>query len=392
VRRQGYALDAAGAVVAFGATLAMLAVRGLGTPDPHTTALDATGVLLAALSTLPFAARRLAVGAVYAVVAAASLALLHLRYGLDAPIGVVAAGYALAVARSGDPRPARRLGVLVAIAAFIPLVAVAYVTAGVALWPISPALLIWALLFAVLWFAGDRTQLRRAQLEELRERARRAEREADGERRLAASQERIRIARELHDSAGHAISVILVQAGAARLLHGRDPAGSLHSIATIEDVARATIGEIDALVRALREDERDDPPAPADPAAFEELWQRHRHAGVPIDAEVRGERPVLPHGVARAGYRILQEALTNAVRHGCGPIHLVLAFQSDAVEVTVTNGIAPASGGFRGDGHGITGMRERAAVLGGTLVTVPGRERFRLHARLPIADPAQARP
>src|SRR5262249_58655590 len=100
----------------------------------------------------------------------------------------------------------------------------------------------------------DWARLRGERISELEERAGAAGREAARERRLAAAEERTRIARELHDSAGHAINIILVQAGAARLLHRRDPGRSQHAIATIEQVARATIGEIDRLERA--------PPAP----------------------------------------------------------------------------------------------------------------------------------
>ena len=114
----------------------------------------------------------------------------------------------------------------------------------------------------------------------------RAEREAERERRLAAAEERTRIARELHDSAGHAINVILVQAGAARLLHDRDPDGSRQAITTIEEVARGTIGEIDGLVRALREDAAEQ--VPADPAAIDELLDHHRAGGLAIATDVRG--------------------------------------------------------------------------------------------------------
>ncbi|MFC7106656.1 sensor histidine kinase [Nonomuraea rubra] len=106
--------------------------------------------------------------------------------------------------------------------------------------------------WAVAWFAGERTRLRREQIAELQERAMRAEREAEQERLLAAAEERTRIARDLHDSAGHAISVIAVRAGAARLRHHQDPDRSLRALEAIEELARQTAGEIDQIVGTLR--------------------------------------------------------------------------------------------------------------------------------------------
>jgi signal transduction histidine kinase len=219
----------------------------------------------------------------------------------------------------------------------------------------------------------------------LEELAARTEREAVRERRLAAAEERTRIARELHDSAGHAVNVILVQAGAARLLHDRDPEGSRRAITTIEEVARTTLGEIDQLVRALRDDNSADNsavlPVPADPAALDELLEHHRASGLTIATDVRGQRGGLPHSVTWAAYRILQEALTNAARHGHGSADVAVWFAPDAVEITVTN---PAGNGSPpGGGHGIVGMRERATLLGGSLDARTDNGTFRLHARLP---------
>ena len=120
------------------------------------------------------------------------------------------------------------------------------------------------------WVLGDRVRLRRERIAELEERAERAERDAERERRLAAAEERTRIARDLHDSAGHAINVILVQAGAARLLGERDPARSRAALETIEEVARETSARSTSSCAALREEtsvgERNVEPPPASPA------------------------------------------------------------------------------------------------------------------------------
>ena len=156
---------------------------------------------------------------------------------------------------------------------------------------------------------------------ELVERVQRAERETERERRLAAAEERTRIARDLHDSAGHAINVILVQAGAARLLQEQDPTRARAALETIEEVARETLTEIDQLVRVLREDgssngsEVEPPPGLA---ALETLAERHRTSGLAVVVQLDGSRRHLAPAVDRAAYRILQEALTNAARHGGG--------------------------------------------------------------------------
>jgi len=137
---------------------------------------------------------------------------------------------------------------------------------------------------ALAWFAGERTRLRRQEIEEIEQRAIQAERDAIQDRRLALAEERTRIARDLHDSAAHAINVIAVQAGAARLWHEQDPARSRAALETIEAVARRTVAEIDQIVHSLREDT---PPTdklepPAGLAALDSLLAQHDAAGLTI--------------------------------------------------------------------------------------------------------------
>lgn len=378
-------------VAAFALTVAVLAAGGFGTPDPSSRDLDLLGLLLAAAATLPLLAMRVTPGVVYLVVAAAHLILLDLWYPLDMAFGLIIATYALAAARGGDPRRWRRRLAMLGVGAFVPAVALLYARRGFSPWELAPELLFLAAVVAGAWIAGDRGRLRRERMAALAEQAAHAERAAERERGLAAAQERTRIARELHDSAGHAINVILVQAGAARLLHETNPTASHRAIATIEEVARATVGEIDRLVRALREDDAAERSTPADPAAVDDLLARYRAGGLRISAQIDGRRGPLPHSVAWAAYRILQEALTNASRHGLGSADVALSYQSAAVEITVTN---PTGGAFTGNGngnggngggHGIVGMRERASLLGGTLDARAGAGTFRLYARLPHA-------
>jgi signal transduction histidine kinase len=393
VNRRELGFDAALGVVATMLTLAILASDGLGRADPTSRALDVLGVVLACASCLPLLARRRFPGTVYLMTVASSLALLALSYPLDFPIGAALAAFGLAMTRSGDPRRLPRLSATFAVASFVPAIALVYELRGIAATGIMTELFSLGAVFAGVWMAGDRARLRRERMAHLEERNSRVEREVERERRLAAAEERTRIARELHDAAGHAINVILVQAGAARLLHGRNPDASKRAITTIEDVARDTIGEIDRMVRALRDSDEPASPPTADHLALDALVERHRASGLAVAADVRAPREALSHSVAWATYRILQEALTNAARHGGGSADVAVHAGPDAVEITVTNPTAPAApdqrnGEQRYGGHGIVGMRERASLLGGTLDTAARDGMFRLHARLPHAEPA----
>ncbi|MEJ3746827.1 histidine kinase [Actinomycetes bacterium KLBMP 9797] len=371
-------IDTGIAALAFTASLVVLAFDGFGTPAADVRHLDGLGVLLTLATALPLVARRRAPITVAAVTIAATAVLYWLGYAFDLAAGPGVAVYTLGAVYGGDPRPVRRRLALQVAMAFAPAAAVAYAARGDSL-VLVPEMAGLLLCSAGLWLLGDRARMRRERMAALEERAERVERDAERERRLAAAEERTRIARELHDAAGHAINVILVQAGAARLLQDRDPAGARRAIATIEDVARDTIGEIDQIVRALRGD-GEPPPPPPDAAALDELVARHRAGGLRIAADLPAPAGALPRGVAWAAYRILQEALTNAARHGRGSAEVAMRFDASAVEVSVAN---PFVGSGARAGHGIAGMRERATLLGGTLTTAAEQGVFRLHAHLP---------
>jgi signal transduction histidine kinase len=373
--RRRLALDAVLAAAVF--TFSLLAMsrgdRFEGTRD-----LDLLAGALAALASWPLAARRLATLPVFVLVTAATSALYGIGYGLGPPVGFAVALYTLAAERDDTPSRPRRI----ALAASIVVLLGPHLVRG----EFAPQLLLGSVIWAAAWFAGDRARLRRERLTELEERAVRAEREAERERRLAAAEERTRIARDLHDSAGHAINVILVQAGAARLLQERDPPRSRAALETIEEVARETLGEIDQLVRALRENgaapEVEPPPGLA---ALETLAERYRKSGLSVTVTVDGSRRPLAPAVDQAAYRILQEALTNAARHGQGPADVRVDFGPDAVEVTVTNAAPPGAAAQDG-GHGIVGMRERASLLGGKLEAGASDGVFLVRGRLPYGE------
>jgi signal transduction histidine kinase len=369
-------LDGAIAVAVLAGTLALLAAGESDAGDE----IDALEVLAAALASLPLVARRSAPLGVLVLTALASSALYALADPIGPPLGPTLAIYWFALSGDGSRGRTRMSLAVVAV-----LLAVHVVAGGILGAEILFGLLVWG----GAWLAGDRTRLRRERMSELEERALRAEREAERERLLAAAEERGRIARDLHDSAGHAINVILVHAGMGRLQTGRDPERTREAFETIEEVARETMGEIDQMVRALREDaelpgEVEPPPGLA---ALEGLVERHRAAGLDATSTIHGERRPLPAAVDRGAYRIVQEALTNAARHGGGDASVDVSFSEGALEVTVVNELGDGrSADPAGGGHGIVGMRERAALLGGSLDAGARDGRFRLHARLPIGD------
>jgi signal transduction histidine kinase len=365
-------LDAGLALGVFAATLALLAARGEG--DAHD--LDAVGVALAALASLPLVARRRAPLAVFVVTAGASSILNALGYPPGPPLGATLALFFLA-SHPEKTRASRWVAVSVVVAfLFVHAGAV-----GIAedAFPTVP-LLAGTLLWGAAWVVGERVRMRRERIASLEERTRR-------ERRLAAAEERTRIARDLHDSAGHAINVILVQAGAARLLAKNDPERARASLETIEDVARETLSEIDHLVRVLRDDDGTgangeviEPPVGL--AALDTLAARHRSAGLAVTVKAHGTRTALSAGVDHAAYRIVQEALTNAARHGDGSASVEITFGRGALELSVRNPMRP-NGATAAPGHGITGMRERAVLLGGSLDTSTADNVFSVRARLP---------
>jgi signal transduction histidine kinase len=365
-------LDAVLAAAVFAVSLAVISHAGFDRADRD---LDLLGGVLAALAAWPLAARRLAPLPVFALVTAATSALYGFRYGLGPPIAFAIALYSFAENRD-ETRPRMWTAALVASLAVL-------LGPHLILGEFAPELLLGSVVWAAAWFAGDRARLRRERLAELEERALRAEREAERERRLAAAEERTRIARDLHDSAGHAINVILVQAGAARLLQEQDLGRSREALETIEEVARDTLDEIDQLVRALRENgSAPGVEPPPGLAALETLAERHRASGLDVTVTVDGPRRPLAPGVDQAAYRILQEALTNAARHGRGSADVEVAFGSRAVKITVTNAARPDAADH-GGGHGIVGMRERASLLGGSLDAGASDGLFSVRARLP---------
>jgi signal transduction histidine kinase len=381
--RSGTLISVAVAVAALVGTLAQLDHGGsrFAGAQSGSAQLDWISALLAVCSTLPLVAWRRGPRAVFVLTASVTVLLGGLGYPVGLPLGSTAALFLFAASRDAE-HPWTRGSSATVVTLFLAYVAASAVGEGGFPWSeVSHAGLAWA----VAWFAGERARLRREQMAELRERALRAERERERERRLAAAEERARIARDLHDAAGHAINVIAVRAGTARLR--QDPERSQAALEAIEELARKTVGEIDEIVGTLRERGSGNGVVDAPPglASLDTLVARHAAAGLDVIVTSEGRPQPLESAVDRAAYRILQEALTNAGRHGSGAAQVGLAFGETALELTISNAAPRESRPRANGGHGLVGMRERASVLGGSLEVERANGSFCVRARLPYA-------
>jgi signal transduction histidine kinase len=209
-------------------------------------------------------------------------------------------------------------------------------------------------------------------------------------RRTTEREERERIARELHDVLAHNLSLINVQAGVALHLIDERPEQTRAALAAIKHASKEGLGELRSVLDVLRARDERASTAPADRLdRLELLIARMRDAGLPISCRVDGSPRALPTGVDRAAYRIVQEALTNVVRHAAGaPAAVQLAYRECELVVQVDNDSGGAlNNGDSLGGNGIPGMRERAGALGGILEAGPTRQGgFRVRATLPIPD------
>jgi signal transduction histidine kinase len=250
------------------------------------------------------------------------------------------------------------------------------------------------------WVLGDSMGYRRAYSAALEERAARAERERDAQAQIAAAAERARIARELHDVIAHNLSVMVAQADGGAYAFDAAPAQSREALAEIGRTGRQALSEMSSLLGVLRTGAEAAPLAPAPVAGeIEQLVTQAREAGMRVGHAVEGAVRPLPGGLSLAAYRIVQEALTNVRKHA-GPeaaAQVTLRYGQDDLLVRVADdgrgaggtlpryGPAATTQSAGSPGHGLTGMRERAAMYGGTVQagSCPGGG-FEVTARLPL--------
>jgi signal transduction histidine kinase len=245
------------------------------------------------------------------------------------------------------------------------------------------------LVLAGSWVVGDNVRTRRAYTAELEERAIRLEREREEKAVRAVVEERARIARELHDVVAHHVSVIAVQAGAAAEEAVTDPARE--ALALIQTTSRQVLAELRSLLGVLRNDGAGPGLAPQPGLAqLDQLLAQSRAAGLAVELATVGEPRALPAIVDLAAYRIVQEGLTNTLRHaGAAGARIEIRYGRDVLEVHVTDDGrgAPARAGERNGGRGLLGMRERVALVGGALEVGPQPGGgFRVAALLPIGE------
>jgi signal transduction histidine kinase len=238
--------------------------------------------------------------------------------------------------------------------------------------------------FLAAWLAGFILTSRSRQTAELRERAARLELEREAEARAAVAEERARIARELHDVVGHSVSVMTVQAsGVRRLLR---PDQERERLLIVEQTGREALAEMRKLVGVLRRPE--DAPALAPQPSLkhlDKLVEQVRESGLAVDLKVEGEATNLPASVDLAGYRLVQEGLTNTLKHAeATQADVLVRYGKGDVELVVAdNGTGNGDGG--GSGHGLVGIRERVSVVGGSLEAGPRPGGgFEVRARLPV--------
>src|SRR4051794_26517727 len=338
-----------------GIFLALVVVDDVATPTTWWALL--LGVALAAVQGAALRWRRRRPEAVMAVTVVAGLAMQPIAPELVVPFAGLFAVGSLAATR---PPRISVLGLL----ALLGLIATDFIppAAGDALFPMGIAIGAWAL--------GEASRNRRSAIQE--------------EAKRAVAEEQARIARELHDVIAHSVSVIVVQAAAADDVFDERPDQARAALRSIEHAGRDALGELRRLLSAVQAADPSGPQPGLD--RLDELAEPLRAGGLDVIVRREGEPAPLPAGVDLSAYRIVQEALTNTLRHArATSAEVTVRFVGDAVEVDVRDDGRPAPTDGHTGGRGLLGMRERASLLGGTLEAGPlPRGGYRVHARLPL--------
>ncbi len=351
-----------------------------GAAEPTTTEMDALGVVVLAISGLILFWRRRYALLVLIGVGFLSLLFIALDYAPEAIIpAVVVALYS--VGAEGDRGTTLLIAALVALTIGMSYISDQGLYAGSGM-----VLEIFRFLFPLA--LGDAVRSRRAYEMQLLQRAEEAERTREEEAIRRVQEERIRIARDIHDVVSHSISTINVQAGVAAHLVEKDPDQAADALQTIKNSTKDALTELRSMLGVLRNPEDGAPLAPTPTAdeAFETLFASMRNTGMHLDVSVHGEPPSEPVTEATriATYRIVQESLTNALRHGGdGAVGLDMTWGRDAATIRISNP-STAGSAHGGAGAGIVGMQERATTLGGSLQAGPDENgRWVVHAELP---------
>ena len=358
---------------------------------------DLLANVLSLAMTLPIAFRRRRPVLVLAITVLATILAAITGPSSGVGLGVLIAVYSVAVHADRRQSLTALALTLVAVAVVVTIVFASTPDLPTAMVPIG-LVLAW-MIFGAIWLLGDLVRSRGEAVAELRQRNAELEAEREENARLAVADERARIARELHDAVAHSLSVMVVQAGAARrALETAEPGGQAGAerargaLATIEATGRDTLGEMRRVVGALRPsgDEPYEPQPSLD--ELDRLLGTVREAGLPVELVVEGEARAVPRSVNLSAYRVVQESLTNTLKHAhAASARVRLRYGSDALDVEVTDdgrGAAARLLEAPHRGYGLAGMRERVAMVGGELVAEPGPSGgFVVRARLPLGRP-----
>lgn len=241
-------------------------------------------------------------------------------------------------------------------------------------------------LFVVAWVAGFVLRQRTAQGEQAKERAAQLELEQEEQMRRTIAEERARIARELHDVVGHCVSVMTVQASGVRRLLTAEQSQEREALLAVERVGREALGEMRRLVGMLRYSSPELAPQPT-LRDLDALVAHARDSGLHVELAVEGVPADLPASIDLTAYRIVQEALTNAIRHArASHARVTVGHRASGIDIEICDDGVGVGPGYT-PGHGLLGMRERVDVFGGQLQTGAGPGGgFRIHARLPVAS------
>jgi signal transduction histidine kinase len=335
---------------------------------------------LALAQTLPLALRRVRPVTVLGVTLIAGIVFnVGFADSPTLPLGVVVSLYT--VATRCDRPIAVRAGIVTAATLPWALLAAAGSEIDAVLLPLGVT--------AGAWLLGDSVRTRRAYLAELEAKAARLEREREEEARRAVAREQARIARELHDVISHNVSVMVVQAAAGGDVFEAEPARARSALASIEATGREALSELRRLLGVIRTDDETDAPSAPQPGLeqLSGLLDQVRAAGLPVKLTVEGARPPMPPGVDLAAYRIVQEALTNTLKHAhASEAGVTVRYGAAELAVDVLDdGRGSGANGTTGGGRGLAGMRERVALYDGRVDAGPRSEGgFAVSARFPL--------
>jgi signal transduction histidine kinase len=383
-RRHPLPVDVAGAAIVLAVTLAInLSTEPSGSERSH----DALSVVLLVAGSSILAVRRVVPVSTLAV----ALAALVPYWVLDYPDNAIGVSLLIALySNAAHTRPRNRA---ILVSGLTMVVISVVVTAGV-LAPeedLSVGEMVGVIVqFAIAAVLGDNIRNRRAYVAEIEARVIESEQERRAAEARAVAEERTHIARELHDVVAHSMNVMVVHAEVGKRMLDRDTDRAREALESIEDTGRESLADMRRILGILRH--RDDTPLAPQPrlSEFASLVRHCEDAGVPVDLVVEGDARTLPAGTELAAFRIVQEALTNTVKHA-GPARatVTLSYGDADLEIAVSDdgrGAAADRNEKNGSGLGLVGMRERVELYGGSFDAGPRPGGgYRVHARLPLA-------